>query len=140
MKKYYNFWGSLPLLYTHSAWAQETPSNCLPDDKCCLQEINCLATGMTPILVLSIAPILMLIIGYILGTQRATSQPQLGARTAMFQGQSIGVFLAAACFIGLLFTPFTTQKGGIPDGWLPLVIIVGAIGIFFPIYAFLVRK
>ena len=128
------------LFYSLPAWAQETIDECLPDDKCCLKEINCLKEGMVPILALSLTPILMLIIGYVLGIQRANSRPELGARTAMFQGQSIGVFLAAASFIALLFAPFTTTQGTLPDGWLPLVIIVGLIGVFFPVYAFFIRK
>ena len=126
-----------PLFYAAPAWAQET-KECLPDEQCC--EVNCLAEGMVPILALSLAPILMLIIGYVLGIQRANSRPELGARTAMFQGQSIGIFLAAVSFIALLFAPFTTRQGGLPDGWLPLVIIVGLIGVFFPVYAFFIRK
>jgi len=131
--------------YIQSAQAQdEDPleTECLEDDQCCINDLCCFDDSPLSISALIVVPILLFCIKIPIQKNWLVDAGGKGLKYDLFimRGWSLGLFLAVCGFIGVLYTPVTKQglnSGcGVPEGWLPLVIILGLISTIFLIVSF----
>ena len=127
----------LPLFFVFEkiANAQNAPK-CAPDDACCLAENCCLTGNAIELSAIGLIPIIAFVLGAIPvrkklmldAARNATSIP-----AASLKGYALGILFLVLALVGMLFA---FHSCGIPDGWLPITIILGVISLILLIVAF----
>ena len=138
------------LYYMQNAQAQDgnskeelSETECVEGDQCCLENLCCFDDSPISISALIVIPILLFCIKIPLQNKWLEQAGCDGYHFDLFimRGWALGLFFAVCGFIGLLYSPVTKQGAsalgcGVPDGWLPLVIILGLISTIFLIVSF----
>ena len=135
------------LYYVQSAHAEDdealTETECVDGDQCCIDNLCCFDDSPLSISALIVVPIIMFCIQMPLQKKWLKDAADDGLDYDLFiwRGRSLGFFLAVCGFIGLLYSPVTKQGMsstgcGVPEGWLPLVVILGLISSILLIVSF----